>query len=94
MNKKIKVLRIISTLDQSFGGPTNTIVDSSLALAKSGFKVDILTFDNKLRLPARVTKTPPPTIKVFHLFPNQLPLRRGVSIYRYDKTARPNISAI
>ncbi len=47
MNKKIKVLRIISTLDQSFGGPTNTIVDSSLALAKSGFKVDILTFDNK-----------------------------------------------
>ena len=48
MNKKIKVLRIISTLDQSFGGPTNTIVDSSLALAKSGFKVDILTFDLSL----------------------------------------------
>lgn len=47
MNKKIKVLRIIPTLDKSFGGPTNTILDNSSALIKSGIKVDILTYDKK-----------------------------------------------
>ena len=47
MNKKTKILRIIQTLDKSYGGPSNAIIDNSLALIKSGFKVDILTYDNK-----------------------------------------------
>ena len=34
------------------------------------------------RPPERVTNTPPPTTKVFHRFPNQFPLRGGVSIHR------------
>ena len=47
MNKKTKILRIIQTLDKSYGGPSNAIIDNTLALVKSGFKVDILTYDNK-----------------------------------------------
>jgi len=47
MKKKIKVLRIISSLDPRFGGPSKTIIDSSLDLINEGFEVDILTHDKK-----------------------------------------------
>ena len=47
MKNKIKVLRIIQTLNPSYGGPANTIIGNSTALVKNGFKVDILTYDSK-----------------------------------------------
>ena len=45
MNKKIKILRIVQTLDKAYGGISNYILDSSGALTKRGFEVDILTYD-------------------------------------------------
>ncbi len=47
MKKKIKILRIIPTIDPIFGGPSKTIIDSSLMLIKKGFDVDILTGEQK-----------------------------------------------
>ena len=47
MNKKIKILRIIQTLDKGYGGISNYILDSSMALIRCGFEVDILTYDNQ-----------------------------------------------
>ena len=44
---KIKILRIIHTLNPERGGPQNAILDSSLALSKRGFKVDIVTGDDE-----------------------------------------------
>ena len=44
---KKKILRIISSLDPEYGGPPTAIVDSTIALNKIGFKVDIVTHDNK-----------------------------------------------
>ena len=45
--KKIKILRIISTLNPKYGGPSKAIIDSSIVLAQKGFHVDILTCDGK-----------------------------------------------
>ena len=45
--KKIKILRIISTLNPKYGGPSKAIIDSSIVLAQKGFHVDILTCDRK-----------------------------------------------
>ena len=45
MKKKIKILRLITTTDPKYGGPTNAIIDSSLMLKKQGFVVHILTCD-------------------------------------------------
>ena len=47
MKNKTKILRIIHTLNPEYGGPQNAILDSSLALKKRGFKVDIVTSDKK-----------------------------------------------
>lgn len=47
MKKKIRILRIISSLDPKYGGPSKTIIDSSEILKKQGFKIDILTSDRK-----------------------------------------------
>ena len=44
---KIKILRIIHTLDPTSGGPQNAILDNTISLQKLGIKVDILTGDNK-----------------------------------------------
>ena len=48
--KKIKILRIIHSLDPKYGGPQNAVLDHSISLQKSGIKVDILTMDNKKKL--------------------------------------------
>ena len=45
MIKKIRILRIISSINPKYGGPSKTIIDSSIALSKQGFNVDILTSD-------------------------------------------------
>ena len=45
MKNKIKILRIINTLNPQYGGPTNTIIQNSIQLIKKGFNVDILTND-------------------------------------------------
>ncbi len=47
MKNKIRILRIIQTLNPAYGGPANAILDSSISLVKNGFKVDILTYDKK-----------------------------------------------
>ena len=44
MSHRYKVLRIISTLNPKYGGPSNTIIDSSKLLYKTGFKVDVRTY--------------------------------------------------
>ena len=45
MKKKIKILRIISSLNPKYGGPAKAIIDSSILLSNQGFQVDILTSD-------------------------------------------------
>ena len=45
MKKKIKILRIISTLNPNYGGPTKATIDNSIALIKQNIKVDIVTCD-------------------------------------------------
>ena len=47
MQRKIKILRMINTIDPKFGGPAHAIIFSSLALLKQGFKIDILTCDQE-----------------------------------------------
>ena len=47
MKTKFKILRIITSINPKFGGPTATIIDTSLMLIKQGFEVDILTSDMK-----------------------------------------------
>ena len=46
MKDKIKLLRIISTIDPNYGGPVKATIDNSIALSNNGFKVDILTCDS------------------------------------------------
>ncbi len=46
MKKKVKILRIVSSLNPKYGGPAKAIIDSSLMLVRQGFEVDILTSDN------------------------------------------------
>ena len=45
MKKKIKILRIITSLNPKYGGPSRATVESSLNLVKQGFEVHILTRD-------------------------------------------------
>jgi glycosyltransferase involved in cell wall biosynthesis len=47
MKKKIKVLRLIPTLDPKWGGPVHALINSSIVLIRQGFEVDILTCDPK-----------------------------------------------
>ena len=65
--KKIKILRIIHTLDPNFGGPQNAIIDNSLALIKKGFIVDVLTSDQK-----NIYKKNQKLIKIFNIGPSFL----------------------
>ena len=63
--KKIKILRIIHTMDPRHGGPQNAIIDNSLALIKKGFSIDILTSDSKFILENKKSQ-----IKIFNLGPS------------------------
>ena len=45
MKKTVKLLRIISTLDPKYGGPSRAIIDNSLYLKSKGIEVDIVTND-------------------------------------------------
>tara|TARA_Y100000389_G_scaffold199224_1_gene237196 strand:+ start:6655 stop:7800 length:1146 start_codon:yes stop_codon:yes gene_type:complete len=45
MKKKIKLLRIINTLNPRDGGPANAIINNSIELSKKGFDIEILTND-------------------------------------------------
>ncbi len=47
MANSVKLLRIISTLDPRYGGPSKAIIDNSLYLVSKGIKVDIITNDLK-----------------------------------------------
>ena len=47
MPNSVKLLRIISTLDPKYGGPSKAIIDNSLYLVSKGIKVDIITNDLK-----------------------------------------------
>ena len=47
MKKKVKILRILRTLNPEYGGPSSATIDSSLALSKQNFKIDIVTSDSK-----------------------------------------------
>ena len=54
LKNKIKILRIIHTLDPTSGGPQNAILDNTISLQKLGIKVDILTGDKKkINLPKK-----------------------------------------
>ncbi len=44
---KKKILRITTTLDPKFGGPSVGVLESSKNLINNGFKVDIITIDKK-----------------------------------------------
>ena len=45
--KKIKILRIISSLDPKFGGPARGIIETSKQLIYNGLETEILTLDKK-----------------------------------------------
>ncbi len=62
---KIKILRIIHTLDTKHGGPQNAIIDNSQALIKKGFKVDILTSDKKF-----IYRNNKKLIRIFNIGPS------------------------
>ena len=47
IKKKIKILRIISTLNPESGGPQASIIKSSNSLVDGGFEVDVLVSDKK-----------------------------------------------
>ena len=64
--KKIKVLRIIDTLDKNYGGPSNTIIDSSKILSQKGFMVHILTHDRE----SRKNKIKLKNVKIFNKGPS------------------------
>ena len=47
MKRKKKILRIVTSLNPKYGGPSVGIIESSKHLVKHGFKVDIVTLDKK-----------------------------------------------
>ena len=47
MKRKLKILRIIASLDPKFGGTTRGVIESSKQLVKEGFEVNIVTCDQK-----------------------------------------------
>ena len=60
--KKLKILRIIHSLDPKYGGPQNAILDHSISLQNSGIEVDILTSNDG----KKITSTKIKNIKVFY----------------------------
>ena len=47
MKRKLKILRIITSLDPKLGGPIKGILESSKQLVNEGFKVDIVICDKE-----------------------------------------------
>ena len=47
MKRKLKILRIITSLDPKFGGTTRGVIESTKQLVKEGFEVNIVTCDPK-----------------------------------------------
>ena len=47
MNKKIRIVNIISTLNPIYGGPAATYIQTCKSLSKNGFDVTVLTYDKK-----------------------------------------------
>ena len=62
MKHRLKILRIIGSLDPKFGGPSRGVLESSKQLVKEGFKVDIVTCDKENK---KITKLK--NIKIINL---------------------------
>ena len=62
MKRKLKILRIITSLDPKLGGPISGILESSKQLVNEGFKVDIVTCDKENK---KITKLK--NIKIINL---------------------------
>ena len=65
MKKKVKILRIIRTLNPKYGGPAVAIIDNSLNLVEKKFDVDIVTGDSNYSNFFNSNK-----IKIFNLGPS------------------------
>ena len=50
MITKIKILRIINSLDPKYGGPSIATIDSTKILNQNNFDVDIVTSDKKIQI--------------------------------------------
>ena len=82
--KKIKLLRIIPTLDPSFGGPSFATIESSIILSQKGVKVDIITCDSRNKSFKRLKD-----IKIINFGPNYLGnYRLNFRIYNWLKKNR------
>ena len=82
--KQIKLLRIIGTLDRSFGGPSFATIESSIALSQKGIKVDIITCDNANKSVKKLKN-----IKVINFGPNYFGnYRLNFKIYNWLKKNR------
>ena len=82
--KKIKLLRIIPTLDPSFGGPSFATIESSIILSQKGVKVDIITCDSRNKSFKRLKD-----IKIINFGPNYLGnYRLNFKIYNWLKKNR------
>jgi glycosyltransferase involved in cell wall biosynthesis len=82
--KKIKLLRIIPTLDPSFGGPSFATIESSIILSQKGVKVDIITCDSRNKSFKRLKD-----IKIINFGPNYLGnYRLNFKIYDWLKKNR------
>ncbi len=82
--KQIKLLRIIPTLDKSFGGPSFATIESSIILSQKGIKVDIITCDNVNQSFKKLKN-----IKIINFGPNYLGnYRFNIKIYSWLKKNR------
>jgi glycosyltransferase involved in cell wall biosynthesis len=82
--KKIKLLRIIPTLDPSFGGPSFATIESSIILSQKGVKVDIITCDSTNKSFKKLKD-----IRIINFGPNYLGnYRLNFKIYNWLKKNR------
>ena len=82
--KKIKLLRIIPSLDPNFGGPSFATIESSIILSQKGIKVDIITCDSTNKSFKRLKD-----IRIINFGPNYLGnYRLNFKIYNWLKKNR------
>ena len=79
MNKKIKILRIIPTLDPSYGGPVTGIIDSTKLLKKMGVEIDIVTHDSEFK--SNLINS----VKIFNLGPSYGKYNLNLKFYKWIK---------